>query len=128
MAEFLYKGKKVVELKREEFVELLSSRERRKFKRGFTDQETKLLEKLDLFKEQKGKKFIRTHCRDMVILPEMIGHRLGIYNGKEFVTVDILKEMVGHRLGEFSLTRKRVQHGAAGIGASRGTKFSASKK
>lgn len=128
MAEFLYKGKKVVELKREEFVELLSSRERRKFKRGLTDQETKLLEKLDLFKEQKGKKFIRTHCRDMVILPEMIGHRLGIYNGKEFVTVDILKEMVGHRLGEFSLTRKRVQHGAAGIGASRGTKFSASKK
>jgi small subunit ribosomal protein S19 len=128
MAEFLYRGKKVAELKREEFIELLPSRESRKFKRGITEQETKLLEKLNKFKDQKGKKFIRTHCRDMIILPEMIGHRLGVYNGKEFVTVDILEEMVGHRLGVFALTRKRVQHGAAGIGASRGTKFSASKK
>ena len=58
----------------------------------------------------------------------MIGHRIGVHNGKEFIPIDIKEEMVGHRLGEFALTRKKVQHGAAGIGASRGTKFSASKK
>jgi len=128
MPVFFYRGKKVRELKREEFIELLPSKERRKFKRGLTEQEEKFLSKLEKFKDQKGKKFIKTHCRDMIILPEMIGHRIGVYNGKEFVPIDILEEMVGHRLGEFVLTRKRVQHGAAGLGASRGTKFSASKK
>ncbi len=128
MPDFLYRGKKVEDLKREEFIELLPSRERRKFKRGLTEQEEKLLLKLDKYKDQKGKRFIKTHCRDLIILPEMTGHRIGIYNGKEFVPVDIIEEMVGHRLGEFGLTRKRIQHGAAGIGASRGTKFTASKK
>jgi len=128
MPNFVYRGKKVAELRREEFIELLPSRERRKFKRGLTEQENKLLLKLNKYKDQKGKKFIRTHCRDMVILPEMIGHRIGVHNGKEFIPIDIKEEMVGHRLGEFALTRKKVQHGAAGIGASRGTKFSASKK
>ncbi|MCD6274778.1 MAG: 30S ribosomal protein S19 [Candidatus Aenigmarchaeota archaeon] len=128
MPNFVYRGKKVAELRRDEFIELLPSRERRKFKRGLTEQENKLLLKLNKFKDQKGKKFIRTHCRDMVILPEMIGHKIGVHNGKEFIPLDIREEMVGHRLGEFALTRKKVQHGAAGIGASRGTKFSASKK
>ncbi len=128
MPEFLYRSKKVENLSREEFIELLPSRERRRFKRGITEQETKLLEKLNKFKDQKGKKFIRTHCRYMVILPEMIGHRLGVYNGKEYIPIEINEGMVGHRLGEFVLTRKRVQHGTAGLGASRGTKFSASKK
>ena len=80
------------------------------------------------FKEQKGRKFIKTHCRSMIILPEMVGHKIGIHNGKEFVAVDIVEESVGHRLGEFALTRKPLKHGSAGIGASKGTKFSASKK
>jgi small subunit ribosomal protein S19 len=128
MPEFHYRGKPVVGLSREEFIELLPSRLRRKFRRGLTEQEKKLLAKLQKFKDQKGKKFIKTHCRDMVILPEMIGHKIGVHNGKEFVPVEIKQEMVGHRLGEFALTRKEVKHGAAGIGASRGTKFAASKK
>ncbi|MCK4429354.1 MAG: 30S ribosomal protein S19 [Candidatus Aenigmarchaeota archaeon] len=128
MPEFLYRGKKVEELKRDEFVDLLPSRERRKFRRGLPEQEEKLLLRLDKFKDQKGKRFVKTHCRDLVILPELIGHRIGIYNGKEYVAVDIVAEMIGHRLGEFALTRKRLQHGSAGIGASKGTKFTASKK
>ena len=128
MSEFYYRGKSVLNLSREEFIQLLSSKLRRKFRRGLTEQEKKLLEKLEKFRDQKGKKFIKTHCRDMVILPEIIGHKIGVYNGKEFVPIEIKQEMVGYRLGEFALTRKEVKHGAAGIGASRGTKFAASKK
>lgn len=128
MSEFYYRGKSVLNLSREEFIQLLPSKLRRKFRRGLTEHEKKLLEKLEKFRDQKGKKFIKTHCRDMVILPEMIGHKIGVYNGKEFVPIEIKQEMVGHRLGEFALTRKEVKHGAAGIGASRGTKFAASKK
>jgi len=128
MADFIYRGKKPKELSREEFIELLPSKIRRKFKRGLPEEENKLLITLDKFKEQKGRKFIKTHCRSMIILPEMVGHKIGIHNGKEFVAVDIVEESVGHRLGEFALTRKPLKHGSAGIGASKGTKFSASKK
>ncbi|MGC9310283.1 MAG: 30S ribosomal protein S19 [Candidatus Aenigmatarchaeota archaeon] len=128
MAEFLYRGKNPETLSREEFIALLPSREKRKVARGFTEQEKKLLEKVGQYKDQKGKKFIKTHCRDMIILPEMIGHKIGVHKGKEFYALDIAPEMVGRRLGEFALTRVGLKHGAAGIGASHGTKFSASKK
>ncbi|RLI99192.1 MAG: 30S ribosomal protein S19 [Candidatus Aenigmatarchaeota archaeon] len=128
MADFIYKGKKPKELSREEFIELLPSEIRRKFKRGLPEEESKLLVTLDKFKEQKGRKFVKTHCRSMIVLPEMIGHKIGIHNGKEFVAIDITEELVGRRLGEFALTRKALHHGSAGIGASKGTKFSASKK
>jgi len=42
-----------------------------------------------------------------------------VHNGKEFVPIDITIDMLGHRLGEFSVTRQKVKHGAAGIGATR---------
>lgn len=128
MAEFLYRGKNPENLTREEFLRLLPSREKRKVKRGFTEEEKKLLKKLEQYRDQKGKKFIKTQLRDMIILPEMIGHKIGIHKGKEFYTLDITPEMIGHRLGEFAITTFSVKHGAAGIGASHGTKFSATKK
>jgi small subunit ribosomal protein S19 len=128
MAEFLYRGKNPEKLSREEFIELLPSREARKAKRGFTPEEKRLLEELKKQDGKKGSAFIKTHCRDMIILPEMIGHKIGIHKGNEFRAVDIKPEMVGRRLGEFALTRSALKHGAAGIGASHGTKFSASKK
>ena len=49
----------------------------------------------------------------------MIGLKIHVHNGKDFVPVNIDGEMLGHRLGEFSVTRQRVKHGAAGIGATR---------
>ena len=49
----------------------------------------------------------------------MVGLRIHVYNGKEFVPVQIEREMLGHRLGEFSVTRTKVKHGAAGVGATR---------
>ena len=114
--EFTYRGKTLEELKTlslNEFAELAPSRVRRSLKRGLTDQHKILLKKL------KNKDNIKTHCRNMVILPEMIGKTIRIYNGKEFTQVIIQEEMIGRYLGEFTLTRRGVSHSAPGIGATR---------
>ncbi len=119
--EFTYKGKTFDELNKmsiTELANLLPARQRRKIKRGFTEQHKIFLKKL-----KRGKPTIKTHLRDMIILPEMIGRMIKIHNGKEFVQVMIEKEMIGHMLGEFTMTRKKVQHSAPGVGA---TKSSAS--
>ena len=118
--EYTYRGKTVSELQElslEEFAELLPSRERRSIKRGFTEGQKKVLHE---FKE--GKK-VRTHHRDLIILPEMIGQTIEIHNGKGFVSVDLQPEMIGHRFGEFAPTRSKVSHGSAGVGATRSSKF-----
>ena len=121
---FLYRGKTTEEIDNltlEEFSKLLTARERRALKRGLTKQEKKLLEKV---RKNKGKdKLIRTHARDMIVLPEMVGAKMGIHNGREFKMVIIDAAMVGHRLGEFALTRQRVKHSAPGLGATRSSKF-----
>ena len=122
MAKFEFRGKSLEELKEmnlEQFSKLIPSRDRRALKRGFTEKEKKLLEKI---RKNPGK-FHRTRCRDMVIIPEMVGVKMGIYSGKEYVTVDIKPEMLGHRLGEFTMTRKTVKHSAPGFGATRSSKF-----
>ena len=69
-------------------------------------------------------KAIKTHQRDMIIVPQLTGMKIQIYNGHEFIPAEIVSQMLGHRLGEFALTRTMVKHGAAGIGA---TKSSASR-
>src|SRR3989344_2025341 len=103
---------KKIELK--EFALLITARERRKINRGFT-----LMEKALIKNIEKNVTRLRTHCRDMVIIPLMIGKTIHVFNGKEFVQVLINHEMLGHRLGEFTLTRKGVKHSAPGVGATR---------
>jgi len=118
---FKYKGKTLEELKSmslEEFSKLLTSRSRRSLLRGLTERQKKLLGQI----RKEPEKFHRTQERDMVILPEMIDIKFGIYNGKEYKTVIVEPEMLGHRLGEFALTRQRVLHSAPGAGATRGSK------
>jgi len=118
---FKYKGKTLDDLKKmslEEFSKLLPSRERRSLLRGLTERQKKLLGEI----RNDPKKFHKTHERDMIILPEMIDVKFGIYNGKEFKPVVTTLEMLGHRLGEFALTRGRVMHSAPGVGATRGSK------
>ena len=118
---FKYKGKTLDELKKmslEEFSKLLSSRERRSLLRGLTERQKKLLKEI----REDPKKFHKTHERDMIILPEMIDIKFGIYNGKEYKPVTVSSEMLGHRLGEFALTRQRTVHSAPGVGATRGSK------
>ncbi|MBS3054817.1 MAG: 30S ribosomal protein S19 [Candidatus Aenigmarchaeota archaeon] len=118
---FLFRGKTTEELQAmnmEEFSKVIDSRARRALLRGYTKQEKKLIEDI----RKNDGKLVRTQCRDMVIVPEMIGHKIGIHNGKEFVAMDIKTEMLGRRLGEFSLTRGRVKHSSPGIGATRSSK------
>jgi len=71
----------------------------------------------------KETKPIKTPCRDMVVLPEMVGLNLLVHSGKEFTSVDVKPEMVGHYLGEFVITNKKVVHGTPGIGASRSSMY-----
>ncbi|MCX6708764.1 MAG: 30S ribosomal protein S19 [Candidatus Woesearchaeota archaeon] len=115
--EFIFHGKSVQEVTKmsiEEFAKLVPARERRKIKRGFTEVEKKLLEDI-----RSNPKDIKTHARDMIVIPEMIGKTIKVHNGKEWTMVIIEAELLGHRLGEFAQTRRQVKHSAPGIGATR---------
>ncbi|MFW6282943.1 MAG: 30S ribosomal protein S19 [Minisyncoccales bacterium] len=67
-----------------------------------------LMEKI---KNSKKGEVIKTWSRESVVTPDMIGHIIGVYNGKKFVEVNIREDMVGHKLGEFSPTTKFNKHG-----------------
>ena len=117
--EFIYRGVSLEELKKldiREFAKLVPSRKKRSLLRGFSKIE-KFLQRCR--KKEKETKKIRTHSRNLIIVPQMIGLTIYIHNGKEFLPVIITNEMIGHYLGEFALTRKKVQHSAPGIGATR---------
>ncbi|MCS7118955.1 MAG: 30S ribosomal protein S19 [Archaeoglobaceae archaeon] len=118
--EFSFRGFNFEEIQKmslEDFIKLLPARERRKLRRGLTEQEKIFLEKL------KKSDNVRTHCRDMVIIPEMVGKTVFVHNGKDFVKVEIRPEMLGHRIGEFSQTRRFEKHSGPGVGATRSSKF-----
>jgi len=117
--EFTYRGKTLEELKKldiREFSKLIPSRERRSILRN-----TEIIENflLKCRKRNEKNKQIKVHNRNIIIVPDMVGKTVFIYNGREFIRLDITAEMLGHRFGEFSLTRRPVKHGAAGIGATR---------
>ena len=115
--EFTYRGKKLEELHAlsiSEIAQMLPSRARRSLTRGMRHEQKVVLKKLSAKDPD-----IRTHCRDMVVLPSMVGSTIKIYTGKEFFAVEIQPEMIGHFLGEFSLTRKSVTHSAPGLGATK---------
>ena len=110
----------------DEFINLLPSRQRRSLQRGLTTEQRILLEKLREAKEaqKQGKEVnLKTHVRDLIVLPEMVGVKIQIHNGKEFVAVEMKPEMIGHYLGEFAITNKPVRHGTPGIGASRSSMY-----
>jgi small subunit ribosomal protein S19 len=119
--EFTFRGKSLEELKKlsqDEFALLVPSRQRRTLQRGISEDHKKLLHKVKIKDPN-----IRTHLRDMIVLPDMVGMKIAIHSGKEFIPIDIISEMMGHYFGEFVLTRKKVSHGAAGIGATKSSKF-----
>ncbi len=122
---FKYRGHTLEELQEmgiDKFIELLPARQRRTLRRGLSPRQKKLLQKIKRFKNGEKVK-LRTHARDLIILPEMVGLTIEVHNGKEFQRVEIKEEMVGHYLGEFALTRKRVQHGSPGMGATRSSMY-----
>jgi len=126
--EFTYRGKTVEELKNldtREFAKLAKSRTRRAILRQTAEIE-QFVTKCE--KAKARNKQIKTHLRDIVIIPKMIDYDILIHNGKQFLPIKIIPEMLGHRLGEFSLTRQKVKHGAAGIGATKSSMAKATKK
>jgi small subunit ribosomal protein S19 len=72
-------------------------------------------------------KQIKTHQRDLVVVPEMIGWKIFIHSGNKFTPVIVMNEMLGHKFGEFALTRGRIKHSKAGVGATKGSKHKAKK-
>lgn len=116
-----YRGMTVAQLKAldtREFARLVKSRPRRAIMRNYNVIEA-FVKKCKAC--EANKKPIRTHDRALTIVPAMIGLTVAIHNGKDFMPVKITEEMLGHRLGEFALTRKAVKHGAAGVGATKGS-------
>ena len=96
---FKYRGYTIEELKEmslEEFIELLPARQRRSLKRGFLPRQQSVLDKMRKLQklDKKGGKpvVVRTHCRDMIVIPEMVGTTFGIYNGRDFVEVTFLQK------------------------------------
>ena len=122
MMDFKYKGKTLDELKKmnlKEFIEIIPSKYRRSLKKGFTDKQKRLLKKIDLSLEGKYKKPIKTHCRDMIILPKMVGMIIYVHKGNGYEMINLQPESVGMRLGDFALTRKKVGHSSPGVGATK---------
>jgi small subunit ribosomal protein S19 len=125
--EFTYRGHTLDELQAlsvEEVAELLPARQRRTIERGLSTEHEKLLEAArEAGEEETANDPIRTHRRDMPILPEMVGITFAVHTGQSFERVKVEPEMLGHYLGEFQLTRTDIEHGQAGIGATRSSKF-----
>ena len=125
--EFTYRGHTLDELQSmelDEVAELFPARLRRSITRGLTEQQQKLLDDArESGEEETANNPIRTHLRNMPVLPSFIGLTFAVYDGHEFERVRVEPEMLGHYLGEFVLTRNSVEHGQAGIGATRSSKF-----
>src|SRR4030042_3948698 len=113
---FQYRGQSIDDLKAmsmDEFINLLPSRMRRSLRRGLSQEQRTVIERIRL---NEGKP-IRTHARDLIVLPEMVGKTIFVHGGNDFAEVKINEKMLGHYLGEFVITNKPVRHGKPGIGA-----------
>ena len=124
MEGYKYRGKTIDELTKmgdEELVKIVNADFRRALKKGFSPEEKKFIR--NMAADKKLNKPIKTHCREMFILPQFVGLTINVYNGKEFMPVNIKPEMVFHRLGEYSLTTKQVRHGSPGMSATRSSEF-----
>jgi small subunit ribosomal protein S19 len=127
--EFTYRGLTLNQLQSmsmDEFISLLPARQRRSLRRGLQPEQRILLEKVRRTKEglrKGGTVPVKTHVRNMIILPEMVGIAIQVHNGKDFVQMEIKPGMLGHYLGEFAITNRPVKHGTPGIGASRSSMY-----
>ena len=119
--EFTYRGFTLEQLKgmsMEEIIGLMTAGVKRSYRRGFNPEEKAFLDKV---RNTDG--VVRTHRREMIILPEFVGRTIAVYNGKEFKEFEVMPEMIGHHLGEFALTRGSVKHSGPGVGATKSSKF-----
>jgi len=125
---FFYRGFEVhtlLDLTHAELMKLLHARARRRFARGHVPMH--LIRRLRNAKKKAvdgGKPpVVKTHLRNMIIVPEMVASVVGVYNGHTFTQVEIKPDMIGHYLGEFAITYKPVKHGRPGVGSSGASRF-----
>ena len=122
--EFNYRGHSLQELQAMSLDSLLAvfpARQRRSLSRGITDEKRKLIEEIKNVNNLKNP--IKTHLRDLIILPYMVGVTIHVHNGKDFTPFEIKQEMISHYLGEYVMTNKRVVHGTPGVGSSRSSLY-----
>ncbi len=118
---FSYRGHPLEELEvmsLEQFIGLVPS----KVKRSLRRMNYKFRALISKIRRTPSQKIIKTHLREMVVIPLMLGRRLQVYNGHEWTDVVVKPEMLGHRLGEYAITTKLVKHSGPGVGATRGSK------
>lgn len=109
--ELKFKGKTLEELQAldvREFAKLLNSRQKRSVLRNFQKHENFV--KRANAQIAKGKNSVKTHIRDLVIVPGLVGMKLQVYNGRDFLHFEVTIEMLGHKFGEFALTRTKTRH------------------
>jgi small subunit ribosomal protein S19 len=81
----------------------------RSLKKGpFVD--PKLLRKIEKLNQENKKIVVRTWSRASTIFPQMVGHTIGVHNGRQHVPIYVTENMVGHKLGEFAPTRTYRGH------------------
>ena len=101
-------GPRLLDLSSEQLRDVVHARARRRFNRGLKRKPMGLIKKLRKAKQEakpnEKPDLVKTHLRNMIVVPEMIGSVIGIYSGKEFNQVEIKPEMVGFYLGEFSIS------------------------
>ena len=129
-----YRGielEKLLEVNMDVLVKLMKSRQQRRFSHGIHHRYDRLLKKLRKSKKEcpygEKPKPVRTHLRNCIVLPEMVGSIVDVYGGKYWNSVEVKADMIGHYLGEFSLTYKPIKHGKVGVGATRSSKFTSLK-
>lgn len=108
--EFKYRGKTIEELQAldvREFAEYLPARKRRTVLRNFQAHEDFIT---NVKSKNQKRKPTKTHIRDLVVVPALVGMKIQIYNGNKFVPIEISGEMLGCKLGEFAPTRARIVH------------------
>ncbi|CAH1252734.1 40S ribosomal protein S15-like [Branchiostoma floridae] len=127
---YTYRGvdlDQLLDMSSEQLMEMMKARPRRRFSRGLKRKHLALIKKLRKAKKEcpalEKPEVVKTHLRNTVIVPEMIGSIVAVYNGKTFNQVEVKPEMIGHYLGEFSITYKPVKHGRPGIGATHSSRF-----
>ena len=120
--EFTYRGYTLEELQKmslSELLPLLPARARRSYKRGLNKEQQSFMDRL----RSEKKDILKTHRREIIVLPEFVGKKIAVYNGKEYKVIEIIPEMIGHYLGEFAMTRTFQKHSGPGVGATRSSKY-----
>lgn len=120
--EFSYRGYTLEELQAmtlNELLPLLPARARRSYIRGLNKEQQSFIERL----RSEKKEILKTHRREIVVLPDFVGKKIAVYNGKEYKVIEIIPEMIGHYLGEFAQTRTFQKHSGPGVGATRSSKY-----